>query len=498
MFRQFLSLFSGSAVGKITGILREVMFASFFGTSTIMDAYRATFTTTISFSHLFTSEALDAAFIPQFRNDREDRSHLAWSLFNGVGLLLVSISVVAGSALYFLAPIWISLLFPGFTGDQFELAVQMLKIMACGVPLYIVSALLVSLEIGSGSFRLVTLRPFTQNAGVIAALVVAFFYGQPIWIAWGFTGTYMVFALLGAGWMVKKGILERGWHRHWDDLRPVAKRFWSAMKPLTFFSVLLQANIVLEKAIASLIGPGAVATIDYARLIPETAQVLIIVPLGLVSLSAMVTLKEEEVRTRTDRMSAIVLLLLVPLSSFVFVSAPDIVRLLYGRGAFDEDSVLLTSQALRGMAIGMWAVCLAYILQKVYNARLRNREVLRITAVAICANAFFNIVAYRYLGVLAIGLGFSLGGIVMAWFYHVGMGGMERTGRIAKICLFSVIPYTMIGLLLNSYAWMSLLNLMIQIVWALIFWVVIFWIAPVSRDMLQQLSGRLVTLRVKG
>lgn len=478
-------------------MVREVLFAAFFGTTAVADAYRAVLTATLAPVHLFTSEATSAAFIPQFHKDRENRDHSAWCLFNGVGLLLLILSLAIGAALYFWAPTWVLLLFPGFTGDRFTLAVQMLKIMAWGVPFYATSALLISLEIGSGHFHLAALRSFAQNAGVIVALAVAFFIGRPIWIAWGFTGTYLLFVFFGAGWMIKREILEGGWYRHWYALQPVMKQFWKAMKPLTVLSVLLQANLLLEKAIASLIGPGVVASVDYARFIPETIQDLVVVPLGLVSLSAMVNLKNEEVRKQSDRMGTLVLLLLVPLSCFVLVSAPDIVRLLYKRGAFDENSVYITSQTVRGMAVGMWAVCMAYVLQKVYNARLRNREVLQIATVALCANALFNILAYRYLGVLAIGLGFSLGGVVMAWLYMRGMGGMERTQQIAKICLLSAIPYIIMGLVLNSYAESPLFNLFVQMFWALIFWGGIFWAAPASRCILQQLKDRLLSLSIK-
>ena len=497
MLRQVLILFSGSVFGKFLGIVKEILFAFFFGTSAVTDAYRATITATLAPIHLFTSEALNSVFIPQFCKYRENKDSSAWTLFNGMGLLLFCISLIIGCTLYFLASTCISILFPGFTGNQFRLAVSMLKIMALGIPFYVLSALFISLEIGSGQFRLAALRPLVQNIGVILALIIAFLVKKPIWIAWGFTGTYLFYSLYGLGRVIITGILETRWFRYWNNIQLVAKRFWETMQPMIFFSILIQANIILEKAIASLIGPGAVAAIDYARLLPETAQVLLIAPIGLVSLSAMVNLQHNEVKERSDRISAMVLLILIPLSCFVLVSSSDIIQTLYKRGAFRAESVLQTSKALSGMVIGMWAVCLSYVLQKVYNARLRNREVLRIGAAGICVNALFNLLAYRFLGVFALGLGYSLNGIVMVSLYVRGIGKMKIMWHIAKLCLYSLFPYMAVAILLNKYNLSPIITLSVQMLWSFVFWGSIFLFAPISREMILQFTARLISLRRK-
>jgi putative peptidoglycan lipid II flippase len=498
MLKQILTLSGGSAIGKLIGVVREILFASFFGTSSVADAYRAALSATLAPVYLFTSEALNAAFIPQFSKDRKERNAAAWSLFNGIGLILLLISIVIAGMLYFFAQNWIEIILPGFTGSQFTISVQMLQIMAWGIPLYVLSALLISLEIGSNFFRMASMRPFVQNIGIILAMIVAFIGNQPIWIAWWFTGTYFCFSLFGVSMMITNGILKPGWHRHWDQLRPVMKRFWIAMKPMVFFSLLLQANLLLEKAIASLIGQGAIASIEYARLIPETAYVLLIVPLGLVSLSVMVNFNDSEVRERSDNMSSMVLLLFVPLSGLVLVSSQEIIRLIYQRGAFDEASVLQTSYALQGMSVGLWAFCLAYLLHRIYNARLRNYDVLRITTKGLIVNALFIIIAYKYLGVLAIGLGSSLGRIIMAILFIKGIGEMHIFQQIAKICLYSIVPYILIALTLKISIHLSpILNLTFQTLWCVFYWGLIFYAFPTSREILNQLLNKFTSFKIK-
>lgn len=495
MLRKVLLLSSGSALGKLLGIVREILLASFFGTSAVADAYRAVMTIVLAPVHLLASEPLNASFIPQFSNKFKLKKAEAWSLFNGFGILLVLTSLVAAAVLYFLSTKLITVLLPGFVGESFDLAVQMIKIMAIGLPFCVVSMLMIALGAGRGRYTAAALRPFVQNLGMIIAILAAFYASQPVWITWGFPGTYVAFTISAVVLMTVTGTLERGWYLCIENIVPVTRRFLRTLKPIAIYSIIVQANLLLEKAIASLIAPGSVASIDYAKLVPETALLLFIAPLGMVSLSEMSTLGKEEVSERSDNISAITLMLTVPLSAFVLINAPDIIGLLFGRGAFDEYSQHTTSMALRGMSVGLWAFCLSYVLLRIYNARFRNSEVLRIAATALLCNALFNIVAYRTLGVLAIGLGFSLYGIISSLFFVRGMREMERMRQIAWICLFAVLPYMGIAIILTYFELSSILSLMMQMCWVMVFWGGVFFIHPVSRIMVKLFVSKITSLK---
>ena len=148
------------------------------------------------------------------------------------------------------------------------------------------------------------------------------------------------------------------------------------------------------------------------------------------------------------------------------------------------------------MSVGMWAVSLAYVFQRVFNARIRNREVLRIGTTGILANVLFNVIAYKHLGILAIGLGSSLGGIITLWLYIRSIGSLKKFIQTGRICLIGVLPYCIIGFLIkNSYNWTPLTGLPVQLIWAMISWGIIFWAFPASRNTLRYLFEKLISLR---
>jgi putative peptidoglycan lipid II flippase len=167
----------------------------------------------------------------------------------------------------------------------------------------------------------------------------------------------------------------------------------------------LQGNIVIERAVASLLGVNAAASLDYAKFITDTGVLLFAVPLGLASLSVISRMTDTECHALVARILPGLLLFTVPISTAVAVHSHIIIELIYQRGAFGTASTQLTQTILRGFALGFWAQVVSYVLLKTLSARLRNTEVFRLMALALAANALINIGLYRFLGPIVLGLG---------------------------------------------------------------------------------------------
>ena len=470
MLKQVVRLIFAGFLGKLLGVCREVALAGLFGTGAASDSFRAALTATLAPIHLFTSEVLTSTVIPRFRSTHREQPEKAWALFFGAGGLLICVACLLSIVIWWNSQGLLELCFPGFSSEKIVLAAQMLRIMAAGVPFYVLSSLLISLEVGHGAFNLASLRPWLQNTGVLVAIVVAFVADDPRLIAWGFTVAYWVLSSAGFVFLASRGVMTGACWSGFRSMGSALARLWVGMKPLAVFSLLLQANILLEKGVASMVGPGALSAVEYARLIPDTATVLLAMPLGLVSLSSMACLTEEETILNVDRVAATVLLLLVPVSCFITIAAPQLMDLLYGRGAFDSQSIVLTSRVLRGMAVGIWAICLAHALQKILNARFNNYRVLKVGIIGLLVNTSFNLIFYRYLGVLAIGLGCSLGAIVMASLYLRSFGCLKQTLAIGRVCFVSGGIYLLFGITIECIFGETTTGLIISMVAGLVLW----------------------------
>jgi putative peptidoglycan lipid II flippase len=194
------------------------------------------------------------------------------------------------------------------------------------------------------------------------------------------------------------------------------RAFWNSVRPVLVVPLLIQGNIAIERIVASLIGSTAIAAVDYAKFVTETGVILIAAPLGMVGLSALSGLYPDLVRQKVGQIANIVLIFTIPISLFIACNNVDIVHILYARGAFDQESVEVTSKILLGFSIGMWAQVLSYYFIRVLNSQLRNTEVLIYTSTSILIDVGIKLLLYKNLGPFVLGLGVSVNSVILCIF----------------------------------------------------------------------------------
>jgi putative peptidoglycan lipid II flippase len=271
------------------------------------------------------------------------------------------------------------------------------------------SALLNSLaagEIAEGQTRLSNLRASLLNLSMILGLAVYYFSGWLPALAWSFTLAFNGLAIWGLwthqgeGKFDARGLLP-------SQIFAAAREFLRRLRPLFALPLAEQAQVLVERIAASRIATGAVASLDYARTLSETALLIISQPVGL---AYMANYKHGESHHQIEKIVRLILALTLPASAFAFVFAPDIVRLVFYRGAFSETGLLLTGSALRGVSAGLWASTLGWILLRQLNSEGRNGVATGIVVGAYLVNISVNGVVTWLgpslsTGLLLVGLG---------------------------------------------------------------------------------------------
>mgnify|MGYP001252441651 CR=1 FL=1 len=480
MWRAVSKLLRGSLLGKIIGFFRELLFAALYGTTAIAGAYRAAQTAVFIPIQFFASDTLNAGFLPLYTRYKQRDPEQALRLFWFVGGMLTVLSILLAVFLAGLADVWARLLFPGFGESEMAITIRFIQVMALGVPCYFISMMLAYLEMGNGGYTLSSVRASVQSVGLIAGTVAAYALSVPVLLAWGFTLAYLALSLWGLMMALRrKWLVFPNVSRFGSTVRGAAADFWRAIRhllPLPFF---LQGNFAIERAVASLMGVSVVAALDYARLITETAIVLLAVPLGLASLSEMSRADEDTIRRQLGKVIPALLLVTVPLSAFLFFHAETVLDLLYGRGAYDASSLAVTTPILQGLAIGLWAQVIGYVLVKYLNAQMRNREVLFIMVGSLLLNVVLNIGFYRQLGPLVLGLGVSAYGVAV---FALGAAVMRLWPALIRPLLAFALAGGLYTVLEGLCQWLGHTGLVLAGFRLLLFWGLAVWWFPVLRQ----------------
>ena len=172
---------AGILLSRLAGLVRVSVFAHYFGQrSDAADAFNAAFRIPNLLQNLFGEGALSASFIPVYagllaRGEQDEADRVARSVFIILSLV-TSILVLAGVVL---APGFIGVIAPGFSGSKRELTTTLVRILFPGAGLLVISAWCLGVLNSHRKFFISYTAPVIWNAAMITTLVV-FGGGRPL------------------------------------------------------------------------------------------------------------------------------------------------------------------------------------------------------------------------------------------------------------------------------------------------------------------------------
>jgi putative peptidoglycan lipid II flippase len=357
---------------------------------------------------------------------------------------VTAVAVVLMAGIEMLGETWIHAFVGGFSAEGRSLTLDFVRIMALGMPASAMINVLAAGEIALGRTRLTNVRASILNIAVLIGIALLSVSGNFHMLAWSFSVAFNVLGAWGLYTMWREGVLS--FHAlSLADVISAGREFLRRLRPLLALPVAEQANVWAERLLASRVGTGAVASLDYARTLTESALLLISQPVGLAVLSSH---PPKDPAAQVESIARPILALAVPASAFLVMFAPEIVRLVFFRGAFNEHAVTLTSQALRGVAFGLWASTLAWILIRILNGAGRNFAAAVIIVTAYVVNISVNFLTLHVLGggdgTLLLGIGETTRGLVLLAGVVIAL---DSRLKLLRLIVLASLPAALMALL---------------------------------------------------
>ena len=165
---------AGILLSRTAGLIRVSVFAHYFGQrSDAADAFNAAFRIPNLLQNLFGEGALSASFIPVYagllaRGEEEQADRVARAVF--VLLSLVTAALVLVGVV--LAPFFIDLIAPGFSGSKRQLTTTLVRILFPGAGLLVISAWCLGVLNSHRKFFISYTAPVIWNAAMIGTLLL--------------------------------------------------------------------------------------------------------------------------------------------------------------------------------------------------------------------------------------------------------------------------------------------------------------------------------------
>ena len=380
----------GIFFSRIAGLVRERVFAHYFGNSDAGDAFKAALKIPNFLQNLFGEGVLSASFIPVYasllaKKHDEDAAKVA-SVIGSLLFLMTSILVLSG---VFATPFLIELIAPGFTGEKRELTIKIVQILFPGTGFLVMSAWCLGILNSHKKFFLSYVARVIWNVTIIATLMLwGGKQGQfdlAITVSWGLVaGSFLQF------FVQLPSALRLG-----KKIRP-SFMFTSSVKtivgnfvPVVVSRGVVQVSAYIDNMLASLLPTGAVSSLAYA-------QTLYLLPVSLFGMSvsaaelptmSQATGSEEEVRKylqdRLNKGLAQIAFFIIP-SVVAFLLLGDlIVGAVFQTGQFDANSTRTVWLVLIGSTVGLLASTLGRLYSSTFYSLKDTRTPLKFAIIRV-------------------------------------------------------------------------------------------------------------------
>jgi putative peptidoglycan lipid II flippase len=435
---------AGILLSRITGLIRESIFAHYLGNSAAADAFKAGFRIPNILQNLFGEGVLSASFIPVYsrllsEGNEEVADLVAWAVGAtlAASIALLVLLGVAG------APWLIDAIAPGFHGETRQLTIRIVQVLFPGAGMLVMSAWCLGVLNSHHRFFASYAAPVAWNLTIIATLLL---YGPhaaqqrlAIDAAWGSVlGSVLQILVQLPQTLRLLGRLQLHFIRVRTELRVV----FNNLLPVIASRGVAQISGYIDNLLASLLPTGAVAALNYA-------QILYLLPISLFGMSVaaaeLPTMSRAMISSATSgevsattaqilraRLNAglrqISFLVVPSAASFLFIG-DVIVALIFESGRFSHRDAIYVWSILAGSAVGMLAATMSRLYNSTYYALSDTRTPLRFALVRV---ALTLVLGYLCAIVLPPELG-----VARRW----GVAGLSASAGVAAWVEFSLLRW---------------------------------------------------------
>ncbi len=396
---------------KVLGFGREIVLSYFYGASNISDAYLVSLTIpSVIFG--FISMGLSTAYIPMYSKiqmEHGEKNSIRYSN-NIINILMILCTFIILLTTIFAEPI-VKIFASGFEGETLELTINLMKISLFSMYFWIIVSIISCYLQLKGNYITPALIGLPMNVIVVISILLSV-KTNVIILSIGFViaiATQVVLLVISA---YKKGY-------RYSFIIDLNDKY---IKKMLFISIPViigvsvdQINTLADRTIASSIIAGGISSLNYANRLNGFVQGLFVSSINTVMypiISKMIA--EDNTEKFKDYVSesiSFVNLLVLPVTIGALVFSEPIVKLLFGRGAFDPQAISMTTDALFYYSIGMIGFGLREVISRAFYALGDTKTPVINAVMSVTINIILNIILSKYMGIGGLAFATSISSI---------------------------------------------------------------------------------------
>jgi putative peptidoglycan lipid II flippase len=440
-------------LSRLLGMIRDIVCASFFGTTWQWDAFIYAFMLPNFFRRLVGEGALSGVFVPIYtdllnRKGVEEAHRFANVVLSFFGLSFFILIFVVEVVLFYL-------LKQASLSPRILLILDLLRILFPYLALMSFYSMSMGILNSHRKFFGPSLGPVLLNVLWIGGV---FFVGLQ--------STMSVVMQLRwlAGFIILSGVLQV--LCQFSFLKQVHFRFsWILNKkqegvgralkllfPVILGFAVMQINLLVDMTLSFWVGPGANSSLWYGNRLMQFPLGVFAIALGTALLPTIASQASQKKMADVSQSIAfalrMVFFITIPCAVGLMVLGRPIIEILFERGAFNSESTNRTWAVLVCYSIGLFAYAGQKILISGFHGIQNTKTPMKIAVVALVANVVFNLLLMKPMGEAGLALATSLSGILQLILFYIYFD-LKVVKLSSKIIFFSMVKTFLIAMIMG-------------------------------------------------
>ena len=404
-----------SLISKFSGLLRDIVLSYFYGASIISDAYLISQTIPIVIFS-FIGIGIATGYMPMYTGIKKDKGVLeankfTTNLLNSVLILCFIIIIFTFINTEFVVKLFAS----GFEGETLIITRQFTRISIIGIIFISIVNIFSSFLQINDKYIISAISIIPMNLIIILSIILSskidiklIAIGSVIAII--VQVSILVPSVDGNGYKYKFSI---------DFKDENIKKMLLLTLPTILGIAINDINVLIDRTIASNISIGGISALNYANQINRFIHGVFVLSIATIfypTISKLVVKNDiGKLKIVLNQSITGVLIFTVPSSIGILFFSEEIIRLLFERGAFDLNAMLLTSSALFFYAFGIVGTGLREILSRPFYSMKDTKTPTLNAMIGMLINIILNIILSKYLGIGGLALATSISAIITSF-----------------------------------------------------------------------------------
>ena len=469
LLRSNVVVASGTAISRVTGLLRIVVLGYVLGQTALTDAYLIANETPNIVYDLLLGGLLSATLVPLFSTFVEQDDDESTNVVLTVSVVLMSaltaVAVIAAPLIFGLYSVNVA---DGVDPDVYrEVGTTLARIFLIQILFYGLTGLANAFLNSRRRFFAAAWSPILPNLVIIAFLLSLPNAGSADWqleqvldddrLRWTLgLGATVGIASMAAVLVPAMFATGFRFRPNFDFKHPAVRKLLS----LSFWTIgFVIANQVALLVVRNLAAPGSSDASAYIN-----AFTFFVLPHGLLAVSIATTFQPEMSRSvaRRDRSGFIdqaslglrmTALFTIPAGVGIFVLRQPIIGALLQRGEFSAEDADAAQRALAGLALGLGAFSIYMFVLRGFYAHKDTKTPFKINVVENLINIVLAFVLVDRYGVLGLGLAFALAYVISS-LWGMQVLGYKVPGFSVRSILSSIAPMLLAAVLMAEAVWL--------------------------------------------